>query len=114
LAAEWAQKTGADGLIITGSSFDDTLARIGRLRAAAIKRPILIGGGVNEENVAAALRASQGIVVSTSLMRKDAGPSDVLRWDIDLTRRLMDAARAGRGGFDQPGHLGTGEAPGMA
>jgi uncharacterized protein len=96
LAAEWAQKTGADGLIITGSSFDDTLARIERVRAAGVKRPILIGGSVSEGNVAAALGAAQGVIVSTALMRKDAKETDVLRWDINLTRRFMDAARASR------------------
>lgn len=96
-AAEWAQKTGADGLIITGSSFDDTLARIARCRASGIKRPILIGGSVTEGNVGAALKASQGVIVSSSLMRKDAAETDILRWDRDLTRRFMDAARTGRG-----------------
>lgn len=96
LAAEWAQKTGADGLIITGSSFDDTLARIGRLRATGIKRPILIGGSVNDANVTQALGAAQGVIVSTALMRNNAKETDVLRWDIDLTRRFMDAARASR------------------
>jgi predicted TIM-barrel enzyme len=92
-AAEWAQKTGADGLIITGASFADTLARIDRARAAGVTRPILIGGSVTEANVAEALAASQGAIVSTSLMRKDAKADDILRWDLDLTRRFMDAAR---------------------
>ena len=95
-AAEWAQKTGADGMIITGSSFDDTLARIASARAAGIKRPILIGGSVTEGNVGQALQASQGVIVSSSLMRKEAKAADVLRWDRDLTRRFMDVARSGR------------------
>jgi uncharacterized protein len=93
-AAEWAQKTGADGLILTGSSFSDTLDRIGRARRAGIARPILIGGGVTDTNVAEALGAADGVIVSTSLMRREAGSGDVLRWDRDLTRRFMDAARA--------------------
>jgi uncharacterized protein len=96
-AAEWAQKTGADGLIITGASFDDTLARIGKARASGIKRPILIGGSVSEANVAAALEASQGVIVSSSLMRRDAKADDILRWDHDLAHRFMDAARKTRG-----------------
>jgi predicted TIM-barrel enzyme len=93
LAADWAQKTGADGLIVTGSSFADTLSRIASARASGIRPPILIGGGVTDGNVRAALAAAQGVIVSTSLMRKDAEPSDVLRWDRDLALRLMDAAR---------------------
>lgn len=93
-AAEWAQKTGADGLIITGHDFADSLARIRRARGAGIKRPILLGGSVTEGNVAEALSVCDGVVVSTALMRKDAASDDLLRWDIDLARRFMDAARA--------------------
>ncbi|WP_108661305.1 BtpA/SgcQ family protein [Acuticoccus kandeliae] len=93
-AAEWAAKTGADGLIITGSSFPDTLARIEAVRAAGIGRPLLIGGGVTAGNVGEALGASQGVIVSSALMRRDAGEDDLVRWDLDLSRRFMDAARA--------------------
>jgi uncharacterized protein len=93
MAADWAQKTGADGLIITGSGFGDTLERIARARTSGIKRPVLIGGGVTAENVGQALGAAEGVIVSTALMRKGAGVQDVLRWDHDLADRFMDAAR---------------------
>lgn len=92
-AAEWAVKTGADGLIVTGSSFPDTLERIAAVRAAGVKRPILIGGGVTESNVDAALGAADGLIVSTALMRRDTGEDDVRCWDADLCRRFMDSAR---------------------
>ena len=93
-AAEWAVKTGADGLIITGSSFPCTLARIAAVRAAGVRRPLLIGGSVTEANVAEALGASDGVIVSSALMRRDAGEDDLVRWDADLCRRFMDAARS--------------------
>lgn len=93
-AAEWAQKTGADGLILTGADWADSLARIGRARESGIKRPILLGGGVTQGNVGEALKAADGVIVSTALMRKDAEAGDVLRWDADLTQRFMDGARA--------------------
>lgn len=92
-AAEWAVKTGADGLVITGSRFDDTLARVAALRNAGVKRPIMIGGGVTDANVAQALDAADGVVVSSALMRRDASAKDLARWDINLCRRFMDAAR---------------------
>lgn len=92
-AAEWAQKTGADGLIITGADFPDSLARIERARKAGIRRPILLGGSVTEANVAQSLATADGVIVSTSLMRKDAAPRDVLKWDQGLTERFMEAAR---------------------
>lgn len=93
-AAEWAAKSGADGLVITGASFADTLARIDAVRAHGVTRPVLIGGGVTESNVGRALRAAQGVVVSTALMRKGTAPDDPLQWDADLCARFMDAARA--------------------
>ncbi|XWN31099.1 MAG: BtpA/SgcQ family protein [Devosia sp.] len=92
-AAEWAVKTGADGLIVTGSSFPDTLSRIEAVRAAGVKRPLLIGGGVTVDNVAEALGASDGVIVSSALMRKDAGEEDLVRWDADRCNRFMEAAR---------------------
>ncbi len=94
-AAEWAQKTGADGLILTGADWADSLARICKARETGIKRPILLGGSVTEGNVREALSICDGVVVSTALMRKDAAPTDILRWDVDRARRFMDAARAG-------------------
>jgi predicted TIM-barrel enzyme len=90
---EWAQKTGADGLILTGSSFADSLDRIARARQAGHRAPDPHRSGVTDTNVAEALGAADGVIVSTSLMRRDAGSADVLRWDRDLTRRFMDAAR---------------------
>jgi predicted TIM-barrel enzyme len=97
MAAEWAQKSGADGLIITGADFADTIARIGRARASGIRKPILIGGSVTQANIAEALSVANGVIVSTCLMRDgspDAG--DLLKWDQDKTHRLMDAARGQR------------------
>ena len=92
-AAQWAAKVGADGLIVTGSSFADTLERIAAVRQAVPGRPVLIGGGVTAANVSQALQASDGVVVSSALMRTDAGPDDPVRWDGDLCRRFMDAVR---------------------
>lgn len=93
MAAEWAAKTGADGLIVTGSDMADTLARIAAVRAAGVRRPVLVGGSVTAANVAEALAGSDGVIVSSALMRRDAGRDDLLRWDIDLCRRFMEAAR---------------------
>ncbi|MEM0908078.1 MAG: BtpA/SgcQ family protein [Pseudomonadota bacterium] len=92
-AAGWTTKTGADGLIITGSDFQNTLSRIEHNRAAGFRRPMLIGGSVTVHNVAEALRSSDGVIVSTALMRQDASEEDLVRWDIDRCRRFMETAR---------------------
>lgn len=94
-AALWAQSLGADSLVITGSSFDDTLDRIGKARAAGVKRPIIIGGSVTTENVRTALSHADAVIVSTALLRDGAAHDDMALWDADKVRRFMDAARAG-------------------
>jgi predicted TIM-barrel enzyme len=93
-AAEWAAKSGADALIVTGADLGDTLARIAAVRARGVRRPVLIGGGVTAGNVGQALGAAEGVVVSTALMRAGAGPDDLVQWDAGLCARFMDAARA--------------------
>ncbi|MEM8959786.1 MAG: BtpA/SgcQ family protein, partial [Pseudomonadota bacterium] len=91
-AAGWAVKTGADGLVITGSNFADSLAQVDAVRANSIHRPLLIGGGVTEHNVAQALASADGVVVSSALMREGTSADDLIRWDADFCRRFMDAA----------------------
>ncbi len=90
VAATWAQKAGADALIITGHSLEESRARIEAARTAGVTRPILLGGGVTEANAREAIRFADGIVVSTSLMRASAREDDLRRWDIDASRRLME------------------------
>ena len=92
VAAGWARKAGADGLVITGADMEDTLARIAAVREAMPGARVLAGGGVDAGNVARVLSAAQGAVVSSSLMRHDAGERDLVRWDEEACRRLTDAA----------------------
>lgn len=91
-AAKGAVKLGADGLVVTGATFAESLARIRAAKAAGIARPILLGGSVTSENIAETLAVADGAIVSTDLMRKGAGPTDLLHWDTDKARRLVDAA----------------------
>lgn len=94
-AAGWAVQLGADGLIVTSGSFEESLMKIRAVRSSGIKRPLFIGGGVTAENVAAALSVADGAIVSTSLMRPKASPDDPIRWDIgratELMRRVAEA-----------------------
>jgi hypothetical protein len=92
-AALWAEQMGANGLVLTGADFADSLARVHAARAAGVRRPILIGGGIDAGNVRGALGVADGVVVSTALMRRGAGRDEIRRWDPALCRQLMDAAR---------------------
>ncbi|MFM8801885.1 MAG: BtpA/SgcQ family protein [Tagaea sp.] len=96
-AAMWAQSMGADALVLTGSTFADSLDRIAKARAEGVKVPIVLGGSVTEANVGEALASADAAIVSTALMRKGAGEGDLVRWDADLARRLIERAHAAKG-----------------
>ena len=91
-AAVWAQSLGADGIILTGANFADTLARITAARVAGVVKPVLIGGGVTVGNIGTALAAADGVIVSTSLLRDGASLDDFALWDRVKVLRLVDAA----------------------
>jgi hypothetical protein len=91
-AALWAEAVGADAVVLTGSTFEDSLARIEAARRAGLARPVLIGGSVDAGNVAAALAKADGVIVSSALKRK-AAPGELVQWDEDKVARFMDAAR---------------------
>jgi predicted TIM-barrel enzyme len=92
-AAQWAQSMGADALVLTGATFADSLDRIAKARAASVSRPLVLGGSVTEDNVAAALAVADGVIISTALMRKGADRVDPVRWDAELAKRFVEAAR---------------------
>jgi predicted TIM-barrel enzyme len=92
-AAMWAQSMGADALVLTGATFADSLDRIAKARAEGVGIPIVLGGSVAESNVAEGLAAADGAIVSTALMRKNVGENELLRWDPELAKRFVDAAR---------------------
>ena len=93
-AAQAAVKLGADGLILTGASFADSLDRVSKAKAAGVTRPVFVGGSVTESNVQETLACADGAIVSTALMCDNPGKSDLLRWDKTKTQRFMDAVRA--------------------
>lgn len=93
-AAQAAVRLGADALILTGATFGDSLERVHKAKAAGVRRPVFIGGSVTDANVAQALAAADGAIVSTSLMRDNAAVADLVRWDSDKTQRFMDRVRA--------------------
>lgn len=95
VAAVWAQSLGADGIILTGANFADTLARITAARAAGVVKPVLIGGGVTVGNIGMALAAADGVIVSTALLREGAAPDDFALWDREKVLRLVETAARG-------------------
>lgn len=90
---EFAVRLGmADGLVITGKTYAETLAMIERARRKYPHVPILAGGGVTAGNFAEVVVNASGAIVSTSM--KDSG-SAVGRFVPDKVKQFMAAARKG-------------------
>lgn len=88
---EFAVRLGmADGLVITGKSYAETLDLIGRVRRKYPQIAILAGGGVTAHNFAEVVVDASGAIVSTSM--KDTG-SAVGRFVPDKVKEFMTAAR---------------------
>lgn len=91
-AALAAARHGADALVLTGETFAHSLERIASARAAGVKRPLILGGSVDRENVERALSLADGVIVSSALMREGTDQDSLLRWDAGKVRALVDAA----------------------
>jgi uncharacterized protein len=94
-AAGWAVRSAADGLILTGSTYEQSLEYLRNVRQSGVQRPLLLGGSANENNIAEVLQFADGVIVSSSLKRRDIRSDDVVLWDEEKISRFMDAARQG-------------------
>jgi membrane complex biogenesis BtpA family protein len=92
---EWTRFSGADGLIVSGRMTGDApdLAKVREAKALAVDRPVLLGSGATEENVAAFLDAADGIIVGSSLKVDGVCENPV---DVDRVYRFVAAARGAR------------------
>jgi predicted TIM-barrel enzyme len=81
---------GADGLVLTGKSFPETLALVGSARTRWPVTPILVGGGVDKDNFHEVMAIADGAIVSTSL--KGSG-SAVGSFGPDKVKAFMASAR---------------------
>jgi uncharacterized protein len=86
----------ADALVLTGRSFSESLEMLAEVRQSELDTPLVLGGGVNEKNVAQALKAADSLIVSTAFKvipgwGKAALLSD---WDAGKMQAFMDAVRS--------------------
>jgi len=86
----------ADGLILTGRGFAESLEMVDQVQHAALGVPLWIGGGVTAENVGRALAVADGVIVSTALKSVSSWAADALDsdWDVDKVRAFVAASRA--------------------
>ena len=85
---------GADGLVLTGKSYAETLEFIGTARGQLGTIPILVGGGVTASNFAEVVETADGVIVSSSL--KSSGVA-FGKFDPGKVKAFMDEARRVRG-----------------
>ncbi len=94
--ARWAATFGrADGLILTGQSFDETLQMMSEVRQAKLDVPLLIGGGVTDQNVHQALQVADSVIVSTAFKPVGGWTRESLMADWDLAKIRAFVAAAG-------------------
>jgi hypothetical protein len=81
----------ADAVVLTGKTFDETLAMISEITNSDLKPSILIGGGVNAGNVKEALRVAEGVIVSSAFKSLGGFTRESLQadWDEGKMREFM-------------------------
>jgi len=90
LARASVHEAAAAGLFVTGSSVEESVDWIRRVRAAVPGVPVWLGGGATAENVREVLRHVDGMVVATCLKHGDKANAI----DPELARQFMSAVRA--------------------
>jgi len=91
---EWTRFSGADALIVSGKMTGDApdLAKVREAKALAGDRPLVIGSGATEENIAAFLQVADGVIVGSSIKEEGCCENPV---DVERVRRFVAAARRG-------------------
>jgi membrane complex biogenesis BtpA family protein len=85
----------ADAVVLTGKSFAETLSMISEISSSEVETPILIGGGVNADNVKHALRVAEGVIVSSAFKPVGGFTRDtmLMDWDQGKMMAFMDVVR---------------------
>src|SRR5690349_6271450 len=93
---EWTRFSGADGLIVSGRMTGDApdIEKVREAKALSGDRPLLIGSGADERNIAAFMDVADGVIVGSSLKEGGRCENPV---DVERVRRFVAAARGGRG-----------------
>ena len=92
---EWTRFFGADALIVSGRMTGDApdLGKVREAKALAGDRPLLIGSGADETNIAAFMSVADGVIVGSSVKVGGVCENEV---DLERVRRFVEAARSNR------------------
>jgi predicted TIM-barrel enzyme len=91
---EWTRFFGADALIVSGRMTGNApdLGKVREAKALSGDRPLLIGSGADETNIAAFMGIADGVIVGSSIKEGGACENPV---DLGRIRRFVAAARNG-------------------
>ena len=83
----------ADGLILTGRSFPESIEMLTEVRAAQLGVPLLLGGGATAENAGQALQYADGMIASTAFKTVGGWTRESLAsdWDEARVTKFMNA-----------------------
>ena len=83
----------ADGLVLTGSSFAESLEMLKEVKEADLGVPLLLGGSAKAENIKDALKYSDGVIVSSSFKPISGWTKESMlaEWDYDRIDQFMQA-----------------------
>lgn len=93
--ARWAAvHCRADGLVLTGSSYSESIEMLKEVKAADLGVPLLLGGGAKAENIKEALRVADGAIVSSTFKASPGWTRESMlaEWEYDRIKAFMDAA----------------------
>lgn len=93
MALGWADHVGADGFILMGYRYKNTQEYLEIADKMDLKKPILVGGSVKEDNIYEILDHCDGAVISSSLMLEDALSDSYLHWDVEKIKRFSEKVR---------------------
>lgn len=85
----------ADGLVLTGLSFNESLEMLGQVRAANLGVPLFLGGGANATNVSQALQVADGVIVSSAFKSRQGWTREALldEWEPERIQAFMEAVQ---------------------
>ncbi len=83
----------ADGLILTGKSFEESLAMLDEVKNANFTAPLLLGGGAKPGNIAQALKYADGAIVSSAFKSASGWTREAMlaEWELDRIQAFMEA-----------------------
>ena len=83
----------ADGLVLTGSSFKDSIEMLREVKGANLGVPLFLGGSAKAENIKEALEFSDGAIVSSSFKPISGWTKESMlaEWDYERIAQFMQA-----------------------